>query len=165
MLRNDKGFTLLEIIIALTILAGGILMLIQMFSGSINQGTQADRYQNAVYLAQQKFSQMEMEQFPTETTEGSFENLEGYHWQLEVLPYESPLNNEDARIQIQKISLRVFWEDLEQEKEVRLVTLNIHGKTRTAPADTLQAPTPTTTTAQKAPTAPKIKNLNPLRLP
>jgi len=165
MLHNEKGFTLLEIIASLTILATGILTLVHMFSGSLNQAAQADRYLNGVYLAQQKFSQLEMDNFESETTEGSFESLEDYHWQLEVLPYESPLNNEDARIKVQKISLRVYWEDGKQEKEVRLVSLNTLGETHTASALELDSSSQTPSTTQNVPEAPKIKNLNPPATP
>ena len=161
MLRNERGFTLLEIIVSMTILAGGVLTLVQLFSGSLHQAAQADQYLNGVYLAQQKFSQLEMNNFKSDVTEGSFENQEGYHWQLEALPYESPLNNEEAHIKIEKISLRVYWEDKGQEKEVQLVSLKTLGETHVAPADQLRPLSQTTGTTPKASEAPKIKNLNP----
>ena len=141
MFRDEKGFTLLEIIVSLTILAGGVLTLVQMFSGSINQASQADRYLNGVYLAQQKFSQLEIDNFQSTIPEGTFENHENYHWQLEVLPYESPLNNEKSRIQIQKVSLRVYWEDKNQEKEVQLVSLKTLGETHSATIEQLDPST------------------------
>ena len=161
MRRNEKGFTLLEILVSMTILSGAILALVQMFSGSVNQAAQADRYLNGVYLAQQKFSQLELDDFESEITEGTFENQETYSWQLEVLPHESPLNNEEAGITIQKISVRVFWEDRNQEKEVELVSLQILGETHTAPTLQLQPSSQANSSAQKPPEVPKIKNLNP----
>ena len=163
--HSEKGFTLLEIVVAITILAVGILTLVQMFSGSQNQTIQADRYLNGVYLAQQKFSQLEMDNFKSETTEGVFESHKDYRWQLEILPHESPLNNEEARIKIQKISLRVYWEDRNQEKEVELVTLKTLGETRVAPAPELDPSSQSTSTAPKVPVAPNIKNLNPPVVP
>ena len=160
MLRNEKGFTLLEIIASLAILAVGILTLVQLFSGSMNQAAQADRYLNGVYLAQQKFSQLEMDGFNTDDNEGTFED-ETYRWQLEILPYESSLNSEDARIELQKVSLRVYWEDKNQEREVQLVSLNILGETHIAPASLLDLSCQTTANTPKAAEQPKIKNLNP----
>ena len=165
MLRNEKGFTLLEIVVALTILAVSILTLVQMFSGSLNQAAQAERYLNGVYLAQQKFSQLEMDNFQSEITEGNFENQESYRWQLEVLPYESPLNDEEARIKIQKVSLRIYWEDRNQEREVQLVSLKILGETHSAPAPELKPSSQATSTAPKVPEAPNIKNFNPSAAP
>ena len=165
MLHNEKGFTLLEVIAAVTILAVGILTLVQLFSGSINQATQAERYLNGVYLAQQKFSQLEMDNFQSDATEGTFDNLENYHWQLEVLPYESPLNNEEAHIKIQKVSLRIYWEDGNQEKEVQLVSLKTLGEIRTAPALELEPSSSTDPSKLKIPEAPGIKNLNPSPTP
>lgn len=161
MLHNEKGFTLLEILVSLTILATVILTLVQLFSGSINQASQAGQYLNGVYLAQQKFSQLEMDNFKSETNEGVFENQEDYHWQLEVLPYESALNNEEARIKIEKVSLRVYWKDREHEKEVQLVSLKTLGETHVAPATQLVPSSQAAPTAPKASDAPKIKNLNP----
>ena len=160
MFRNEKGFTLLEIIVSMTILATSVLTLVQLFSGAMNQAAQADRYLNGVYLAQQKFSQLEMDGFNTDDNEGTFED-EIYRWQLEILPYESPLNSEDARIELQKVSLRVYWEDKNQEREVQLVSLNVLGETHTAPASLLDLSAQTTANTPKAAEQPKIKNLNP----
>ena len=149
MLRNEKGFTLLEIIAALTILATGILALVYLFSGGLNQAAQAERYLNGVYLAQQKFSQLELDDFKAEALEGEFENQEAYRWQLEILPYDSALNDENARINIQQVSLRVYWEDEGLEKEVRLVSLKTQGEIHVASVQQLEP------TAEKLPTTPK----------
>lgn len=161
MFRNEKGFTLLEIIAALTLLATAILALVQMFSGSLRQAAQADRYLNGVYLAQQKFSQLELDNFKSETLEGVFKNQEAYRWQLEILPYESALNNEEARINIQKIALRVYWEDAGQERQVQLVSLKTMGETHTAPARQLDSSIKAASPVSPAPKKPNSKNLPP----
>ena len=164
MLSNEKGFTLLEIIVALTILATAILALVTMFSGGLNQATQAEQYLKGVYLAQQKFNQLDLDDFESEALEGVFEDQESYRWQLEILPYDSALNNEDAGIKIQKLSLSVFWKDAGLEKEVQLVSLNTQGETHTAPVDQLSPTIQGAAPASKTPPAPKIKNLNPLKI-
>jgi len=164
MFHNEKGFTLLEIIVSLTILAVGILTLVHMFSGSLKQGVQADRYLTGVYLAQSKLSQLEVENFSAARSglfinqEGTFKNQEGYYWQSEILPYESSLDNQESRIQVTKIVLRVFWNDKGQEKEVQLVTLKTLGETHSATPTQLD---PSISLTPKAPEKPKIKNLNP----
>lgn len=155
MLRNEKGFTLLEIIVSMTILAGAVLTLVQMFSGSINQAVQADQYLNGVYLAQQKFSQLEIDNFKSDVPEGTFENHENYHWQVKVSPHDSALNNESSRIKIEKVSLRVYWEDRNQEKEVELVSLKILGETHSAPVKQLD---PSTKPATADPKKSKSKS-------
>ncbi len=168
MLRNEKGFTLLEIIASLAILATGILALVQMVSGSLKQGVQADRYLTGVYLAQSKLSQLELENFNAELSglfqknqKGTFENQEGYYWQSQILPYESSLDNNESRIQVQKIILRVYWNDKGQEKEVRLVTLKTVGETHSATPTQLGSSSQAISPPPKAPERPKIKNLNP----
>ncbi len=167
MLRNKKGFTLLEIIVSLTILAVGILTLVQMFSGSLKQGVQADRYLTGVYLAQSKLSQLEVENFSAARSglfinqEGTFKNQEGYYWQSEILPYESSFEDEENRIQVTKIVLRVYWNDKGQEKEVRLVTLKTLGETHSATPTQLGPSSQAISPTPKAPEKPKIKNLKP----
>jgi prepilin-type N-terminal cleavage/methylation domain-containing protein len=158
MLRNEKGFTLLEIIVSMTILAGGVLTLVQMFSGSINQATQADRYLNGVYLAQQRFSQLEIDNFQSDISEGTFEDHKNYRWQLEVLPYESSLNDESARIKIEEVSLRVYWKDNDREKEVQLVSLNVIGEAHSASAEQLD---PLSKSAAAKPKKKKAKTSSP----
>ena len=128
MRSNEKGFTLLEVIVALTILATAILTLVTLFSGGLNQAAQAERYLKGISLAQQKFNQLDLDDFESEVLEGVFEGQESYRWQLEIMPYESALNNEDAGIKIQKLSLSVFWDDAGLEKEVQLVSLNTKGE-------------------------------------
>jgi prepilin-type N-terminal cleavage/methylation domain-containing protein len=149
--HNEKGFTLLEVIVSLTILALSILSLVQMFSGGLNQAAQSDRYLTAVYLAQQKFTQLELESFKAELSEGDFENQEGYSWQLQILPYESQMNNEEAGILVQKISLRVFWVEKGLEKEIQFVSLQNLGQTRVASMDQLASSSPAN------PFKPKLK--------
>ncbi len=171
MFRNEKGFTLLEIIASLAILATVFLTLVQMFSGSLKLGVQADRYLTGVYLAQSKLSQLELENFNAEISglfknqEGTFENQEGYYWQSQILPYESSLDNQESRIQVQKIVLRVYWNDKGQEKEVQLVTLKTLGETHSATPTQLGSSSQAISPTLKAPERPKINNLNPSRSP
>lgn len=163
MLRNDKGFTFLEIIVALTVLATAILALVQLLSGGMNQATQADRYLTGVYLAQQKLAELELDNFPAESQQGEFSESGDYQWQLTVAPYDSPTNDAGANIQVQKIAMRVFWQDNGQEKEIELVTLNTKGETHAAPVSQLFATGQKTNPQPGKPAPPK--NTQPPRSP
>ena len=60
---------------------------------------------------------------------GNFKNDENYHWEVDIAPYDSPLNDEEKSIQLQKILLKVFWEDQGQTRNVELATLHLTGQT------------------------------------
>lgn len=138
--RNQRGFTLLEIIIALTLLSTAILALVQMFSGGLKQAAQADRYLNAVFLAEQKMAELELDSGALESQQGEFPDSVGYLWELKIEPYnrsaneggsadQNPNTEGGAGFGLQKVALRVFWTENEQEKGVELVTLKTEGKT------------------------------------
>jgi prepilin-type N-terminal cleavage/methylation domain-containing protein len=126
MWKDERGFTLLEIIIALTIFAGGIVTVITMYSGGSQLGHASEKFLRGAVLAHHKMSELEMSPLPTGPQEGNFGN-DGYQWRVNVEPYETPLNNEDENIQLAQVTLDVFWQDSGEEKVVQLTSLKTMG--------------------------------------
>ncbi|MEC8957068.1 MAG: prepilin-type N-terminal cleavage/methylation domain-containing protein [Nitrospinota bacterium] len=128
-LRNDRGFSLLEVIVALLIMAGGFLAVVNLFSGSVRSVNLSSQYLKAVTLANSKMNELEIENFFLDDKSGGFKNEENYRWELEIAPYDSNLNNENSRIQLQKILLKVFWNDNGKPRKLELATLRLDGQT------------------------------------
>ena len=128
-LRNDRGFSLLEVIVALLIMAGGFLAVVNLFSGSVRSVNLSSQYLKAVTLANSKMNELEIENFFLDDKSGGFKNEENYRWELEIAPYDSSLNNENSRIQLQKILLKVFWNDNGKPRKLELATLRLDGQT------------------------------------
>jgi|FLOH01.1.fsa_nt_gi general secretion pathway protein I len=127
--RNELGFSLLEVVVALAILAGGFLTVLNLFSGSVLSVDFSGQYLKAVTLANSKINELEMLNFRPSEYSGNFKNEEGYHWEVDIAPHDSPLNDSDSGIQLQKVLLKVSWEDRGQTRNVELATLHLEGQT------------------------------------
>ena len=126
--KNDQGFSLLEIVVALAILAGGFLVVLNLFAASIRSVDFSGQYLKGVTLANSKINELELLNFEPYEYSGSFKNEESYRWEVDIAPYDSPLNDSDSGIQLKKVFLKVFWEDRGQTRNVELATLHLEGQ-------------------------------------
>jgi prepilin-type N-terminal cleavage/methylation domain-containing protein len=127
-LKNEQGFSLLEVVVALTILAGGFLTVLNLFSGSVLSVGFSGQYLKAVTLANSKINELEMLNFQPSEYSGKFKDEESYRWEVDIAPHDSPLNDPGSGIQLQKILLKVSWEDRNQTRNVELATLHMKGQ-------------------------------------
>jgi prepilin-type N-terminal cleavage/methylation domain-containing protein len=58
--RSRSGFTLLEVVIALAILAVSVMILVETQAGALLMSTDADRMQTATYLAEEKMMEAQL---------------------------------------------------------------------------------------------------------
>lgn len=126
---DEQGFSLLEVIVALAIMAIGFVTILQLFSGSIRAIGMSQEYLKGITLASHKINELELANFTTEELSGRFDDEADYSWDLNIEPYDTPLNNEKANIQVLKINLQVSWNQFGEEKNVELVTLRTLGNT------------------------------------
>ena len=126
--KNEHGFSLLEVVVALAIMAGGFLVILNLFSASVRSVDFSGQYLKGVTLANSKINELEILNFEPDEYSGNFENEESYHWEVDIAPHDSPLNDPDSGIQLQKILLKVFWEDRGQTRNVELATLRLEGQ-------------------------------------
>jgi len=130
---DNKGFSLLEVIVALAIMAIGYMAVFDLFSVSIKSVGISEKYQRAVNLANSKLSEIEMLNYETTAPSGTFENDKNFQWSLNIEPYDSSLNDPEKNINLSKVTLKVFWEDNPKPGNVELVTLKLDGKVYPAP--------------------------------
>ncbi|MCI0430487.1 MAG: prepilin-type N-terminal cleavage/methylation domain-containing protein [Rhodospirillales bacterium] len=83
-----RGFTLIEIVVALAILAVALGALFQAFSGGLRATAVADRRAAAVMLAQSLLDRIGQD-IPLAAGEQAGESGDGLHWSITVVP--SPL--------------------------------------------------------------------------
>jgi hypothetical protein len=127
--KNEEGFSLLEVVVALTILTGGFLTVLKLFSGSVLSVDFSGQYLKAITLANSKINELEILNFQPSEYSGKFKNEKSYRWEVDIAPYDSPLNDPNSNIQLQKILLTVLWEDRGQTRNVELATLHLKGNT------------------------------------
>ncbi len=126
--KNEEGFSLLEVVVALAIMAGGFLVVLNLFSASVRSVDFSGQYLKGVTLANSKINELELLNFQPIEYSGSFKNEESYRWEVDIAPYDSPLNDPDSSIQLKKVFLKVFWEDRGQTRNVELATLHLEGQ-------------------------------------
>ena len=90
---SNDGFSLLEVIVALAIMAMGFVTVLQLFSGSIRSVSLSEQYLKGTTLAHSKLGELEVNNYSVTEYEGIFPDEKNYRWQLQVSPHTSPLNS------------------------------------------------------------------------
>ncbi|BHH86023.1 type IV pilus modification PilV family protein [Desulforhopalus sp. 52FAK] len=113
-LRQTKtGFTLLEVMIAVSILSVALVALFGSQARSLSLATEAHFNNIAPMLASYKLAEIESQLIPLQSDEGDFEDdFSGYSWEIEVS--DAALDSFEAldNIQnpLQQVLLTVSWE-------------------------------------------------------
>ncbi len=141
----SAGFTLLEVMVAVAILAIGMVSLFQLFSGALRSAKVSSDYSKAVIGAQKKmdevFGYLYYEDFQEMAQRGEFDGeedslLEGYKWEIseedadditQELDEEWAEHHtlEEKKFMLKKIIVQVSWPSTGKEKKFRLVTLKM----------------------------------------
>lgn len=122
----DRGFTLLEVVAALAILAIGLAMAMQAASGAMNQSRVSAEQTHAALLAQTVMDGLGAYE-PLEEGEYSGELDDDYRWHASVTPYEldseSDLNNLGQSVELIRIDLAIEWQRGERPMRSQFSTL------------------------------------------
>lgn len=122
--ERPNGFTLLEVMVALTILAIGFVIALELAGSTMRAVSASEAYTSAVFLARQKMEELfldpALEKGVEEGTSG------GYRWRKEVIerePEEIRLGSEKPRARLLQLRVRVSWPGPGRERSVELVSL------------------------------------------
>jgi general secretion pathway protein I len=127
----SAGFTLLEVMVALAILAIGLVTVLELFAGSLRLVTKASRHSQAAIYAQN-----EMDRLFSQTTltdgEESGDLPDGYYWRArvqEIYPEEDRTRLQPQRqnptdfLHLKEIEVNVGWQENGQEQTFTLRSL------------------------------------------
>ena len=126
---SNDGFSLLEVIVALAIMAMGFVTVLQLFSGSIRSVSLSEQYLKGTTLAHSKLGELEVNNYSVTEYEGIFPDEKNYRWQLQVSPHTSPLNSKEDNIQLSEVTLNVLWEEAGKTRDIEFSTLKVDGAT------------------------------------
>ena len=129
---SQSGFSLLEILIAFSILALSLGILLRIFSGGVNTAAVAEEYTNAVQIAETLMAKTGAE-IPLRGHESSGIIDEKYNWLLRISPYNLQGMNADVKTwgaELYKINVTVDWgEDGGDNRKIQLASLKLLTKT------------------------------------
>ena len=122
---SERGFTLIEVIVAFAIVALALSALFQIFSTGLRSLVVTENYNMAVLLADSKLAGIGFEE-PLEAGDqsGTFDN--GFRWETNVRSYDdggSTLTS--GSIQAFEVTVTVEWGGINRERTVSLATLRL----------------------------------------
>lgn len=146
--KNSAGFTLLEVLVALGILAVSITAILQLFGTAMVTSARAESVTFATMLARQKMAEQMFKlekdalegKFPAtdEESEGNFDDpYSKYKWHVKIRKVEIPMppqEKQDAQAQmmqmvskqigesVREIALLVSWDELNEKQEISVTT-------------------------------------------
>ncbi|MBN6152657.1 prepilin-type N-terminal cleavage/methylation domain-containing protein [Xanthomonas sp. AmX2] len=135
-MRSQRGYTLIEVIVAFALLALALTLLLGSLSGAARQVKRADELSRATLYAQSLLAEQGTEQpLQPGREQGSFEQGR-YRWTLEVAPYVDPRRAPNDAVApgapvLLQLSLQVNWGEgpaqALQWKTLRLVAVQSAG--------------------------------------
>lgn len=143
-----RGFTLLEVMVAMAILAGALASIVGLTGSSMMKSERAGKLLVATMLAREKMADLELEiergklkgEFPEEKEEqGKFEEpFDGYSFEVKIKRVElpAPVVGEEGSVQdlvgkqltkeiaqtVRELKLTVKWEERGGERQFDVVT-------------------------------------------
>ncbi len=130
--NRQCGFSLLEILIAFSILALSLGILLKIFSAGVNTAGVAEEYTAAVQIAESLMAQAGVES-PLQPSEATGLEHEKYHWQVAVSPFQFTAENLDVTAipaVLFKVKVTVSWggDASADDRQVELITLKLANK-------------------------------------
>lgn len=119
-LDSAKGFTLLEVLVAISILALSVTIVIQVFSRSLRSLTYSEQHMRAMIRAEEAINRLSLNK---ETTEGRqmSKTEEGFIINTEVSPVYTQ-RTKDIPLSLYELTVTVLWQKDKKERSVTLKT-------------------------------------------
>lgn len=121
---SEHGFSLLEVLVAFTILALAVATILSLFSSGLRNTAVAADYARAVTLAESRLATIQgrdVTRLESGINEGS---MDGFTWHSRISPYDA-LGNNPNRTRLYQIDVSVKWGEGVRQRTVQLSTLQI----------------------------------------
>jgi general secretion pathway protein I len=127
--QRAGGFSLLEVLVAFSILALALGVLMRIFSGGVHLAALSEDYSRAVLLAESRMEELSLEgELDAGTDSGRFDAR--YRWETTIEPYSwektQALNN--LPFEPFQITVEVYWREAERQRSISLTTLQLISK-------------------------------------
>jgi prepilin-type N-terminal cleavage/methylation domain-containing protein len=122
---SHRGFTLLEVVVAMAIVGLGVVTLLEIFSSGLRLTASSTARTLAITVGQQAFDEFLL-RYRVNGNEQAEGSADGYRWRARVdrFPEGSELSSE-AGWELKEISLQLRYRDGLREKELDMRTLRL----------------------------------------
>ncbi len=121
---DTRGFTLLEVLVSLAILAGALAVMFQVFSRTLETTADAKARTIAASLAQSLLARVGSE-IPIKEGESAGEFEHGFRWRLRMAPYEPHTFGEMPFARPYEVLVDVSWDVRSKVQSVHLASLRL----------------------------------------
>ena len=121
--NGEGGFALIEILVAVSVLAISLVVIFQLFSGGLKSRQLSEQYARGVFHAREKMAEILLiPELSEGETQGEFEDA--YEWQAvitRVVSEEGEAKN--LPVNLLNIRMRINWREGEKKKSFVIDTL------------------------------------------
>jgi general secretion pathway protein I len=110
-LNSARGFTLLELLIALAIFGVATVALVRLFSTELDRTGRGDRQRAAVALAQSRLDSVILTKPPRDEQVTTGEAPNGLRWRIAVARYREAGLSEASMVALARVTVTVGWDD------------------------------------------------------
>jgi general secretion pathway protein I len=125
---SNRGFTLIEILVAISVLSICMVVILQLFSGGLKSIRLSDAYTRGIFHAREKIEEILLgTEFAEEVSEGEFDDA--YRWRSEIVREEQS-EEEAKKLPFDAFHIRVdiFWNEGDKEKSFGVATMKLVEK-------------------------------------
>ncbi len=116
---DKRGFTLIEVVVAVAVLSIAMVLIVSLFSGGLSSVRLTRSYSSALVLAREKMD----EAFSTEIdfdAEGAETGVfKRFRWERVLEPFYIS-DADDQETSLYRVRVRVLWKEGRKEKEISL---------------------------------------------
>ncbi|MEA3278178.1 MAG: prepilin-type N-terminal cleavage/methylation domain-containing protein [Pseudomonadota bacterium] len=121
---SQGGFSLLEVVVAFSILALTLGLLLQIFSRALNTTALSGTYSRAATLAEAELNAVGID-YPLEAGSHSGESEDGFEWEVFVDPYDLGDLGLEVPVAPYSVTAVVSWPDSGGRRQITLTTLRL----------------------------------------
>jgi general secretion pathway protein I len=126
---SNKGFTLIEILVAISILSISLVVIFQLFSGGLKSSRLSDQYTRGIFHAKEKMEELLLStDFEEEESEGEFGD--SFRWKSAITRVEQA-EDEEAKLPFNTFNIEVdvmWYEGDDKEKHFAISTMKVVEK-------------------------------------
>jgi general secretion pathway protein I len=127
MRRNDDGFTLLEVIVALAILAFSSSVVFEVISNGIWRTRQAETGAQADLLVQSLLAEVGAE-IPLREGQATGQFAGGFGWRLRIERFGDATDRQQWPLSAYTVMAEVLWDDASEKRSVTVKTLRLGAR-------------------------------------